>query len=297
MLDLSAFLGLTRRVLGTVPTVLYLHENQLTYPRRAGEALDQGLAWANWRSLVAADQIWCNSAFHRDELVEALPKFLAAVPDHDHVGVLDEVRRRMVVEPVGVDSRRLARIERQSSGGPPLVLSNHRWHHDKDVGAVVRALLRLADEGLEFRAAIVGDDRGGEADVIDPLIDRLGSRVLHRGRLDRDTYERVLSQTDVVVSAARNEFFGIAVAEAVAAGAWPVVPAGLAYPEVIAPQHHGVTLYGPGDLTDRLRSTIQNVGLGHDSIAGLRESMDRFDWAVIAARYDARVDELADSRG
>ena len=32
--------------------------------------------------------------------------------------------------------------------GPPLVVSNQRWHHDKDVGAVLRALTRLADEQL-----------------------------------------------------------------------------------------------------------------------------------------------------
>ncbi len=167
----------------------------------------------------------------------------------------------MVVCPVGFDARRLVDTVRPSPGAVPLVVSNQRWHHDKDVGAVLRALLKLGREGLDFRVAVVGDDRGGEAEQLDPLLDQLGERLVQRGLLDRHAYEALLSRADIVVSVALNEFFGIAVAEGIAAGAWPVVPAALAYPEVIAVQYHDVALYGAGELTNRLRATIEAVFL------------------------------------
>lgn len=297
MLDLAAFLGLTRRSLGAVPTIIYMHENQLTYPRRPGEALDQGLAWTNWRSLLVADEIWCNSGFHRDDLLASLPGMLEAVPDHDHSHLLASVGRRMSVCPVGIDASGLIAGGRAAGQDPPLVLSNQRWHHDKDVGAVLRALTRLADEELEFEVAVVGDDTAGEAEALAPLLDRLGPRLRFRGTLPRPEYEALLSRAAVVVSAARNEFFGIALAEAIAAGAWPVVPAGLAYPEVIPPRFHEAALYEPGGLTRRLRETVQAVARGSDAIAGLADSMMRFDWSKVAAHYDDRVESLVAGSG
>ena len=54
-----------------------------------------------------------------------------------------------------------------------------------------------------------------------------------------------------------------------------VVPAALAYPEVIPSEHHEATLYGPGGLTTRLRSVIEAVAHGRSPAAGLRRSMAR----------------------
>ena len=72
MLDLAGFLGLARRSVGPAPAVQFMHENQLSYPRRAGEALDSGLAWMQWRGLVAADEVWCNSDHHRRALLDGV---------------------------------------------------------------------------------------------------------------------------------------------------------------------------------------------------------------------------------
>ena len=295
MLDLASFLGAARRSLGAVPAALYLHENQLTYPRQPGEPLDQGAAWATWRSLVAADAVWCNSTFHRDDLLAALPGFLAAVPDHDHRDRLAGVASRTRVLPVGVDLTAIAHPVAPRSPSPdgPLVLSNQRWHHDKDVGAVLRALIRLADRGLTFRVAVVGDDRGGQRDELLPLIDRLGDRVVAAGMLTRSAYLDLLGEVDIVVSAARNEFFGIAVVEAIAAGAVPVLPERLAYREVVPACYHGRVLYGEGELTAALAAPIGDLGAARAAVEGLAEAMRRFDWAAVGPDYDAAVDQLA----
>lgn len=291
MLDLAAYLGLTRRALGDVPVAIYLHENQLTYPRRPDEPLDQGLAWAMWRSLVSADAVWCNSRFHRDELLAALPGLLGSVPDHDHLGLLASVREKTEVLPVGVDLEPISNPPRESRPvGGPLVLSNQRWHHDKDLGAVLRALLRIADTGSAFRVALAGDDTGGESDALQPLIDALGTRVVQQGYLDRPDYLRLLERSDIVVSAARNEFFGIAVVEALAAGAIPVLPDVLAYPEVVPAAFHPHALYGSGELTTALASAIATPEDHRSACAGLADAVRRFDWSVVAPVYDRAVE-------
>jgi glycosyltransferase involved in cell wall biosynthesis len=293
MLDLAAYLGLARRTIGAIPAAIYLHENQLTYPRRPGEPLDSGLAWATWRSLLAADAVWFNSEFHRRDLFAALPGFLASVPDHDHVGLLDVVSARSAVLPVGVDLTGLTAAEpRPADPDGPLVLSNQRWHHDKNLGSVVRVLRRLADESIAFRVALVGDDRGGERDELQPLVDALGDRIVQAGHLPRDEYLELLKRSDIVVSAARNEFFGIAVVEAIAAGLVPVLPDGLAYPEIVPEQFHRDTLYAEAALCDALRSAITGLAPRRAALTGLSESVRRYDWPVVGPAYDRAVDEL-----
>ena len=96
----------------------------------------------------------------------------------------------------------------------------------------------------------------------------------------------------MVVSAARNENFGIAVVEAVAAGAWPVVPDALAYPEVIPAEYHTACLYSSGGLGVRLREVVGRIAAGERSPHGLAESMARFDWSMVAAELDGRVEHL-----
>jgi hypothetical protein len=53
--NLPAVLGQARRTLGAVPAVLYMHENQLTYPVSPLDREDLTYAMINWSSMTAAD--------------------------------------------------------------------------------------------------------------------------------------------------------------------------------------------------------------------------------------------------
>jgi glycosyltransferase involved in cell wall biosynthesis len=84
----------------------------------------------------------------------------------------------------------------------------------------------------------------------DQAPDRLGSRLKHLGPVaDRAQYWRWLFWGDVVVSTARQEYQGLAVAEAVWAGCRPLLPHALAYPEIYPERF----LYQPGRFLDSLR--------------------------------------------
>ena len=103
MVDLPSFLGHAGHNIASVKTVLYMHENQLTYPLSPTARDDLAYAYMNWSSMVRADEVWFNSQFHLDAVFSALPRFLRHFPDHRHTGLLDSVQAKSQVVPVGVD--------------------------------------------------------------------------------------------------------------------------------------------------------------------------------------------------
>src|SRR5207247_2956890 len=63
------------------PLVVYVHENQLSYPRPPDEPLDHGLALASLASAAAADAVVFNSAFHRDAFLRRLEEWCGRFPE------------------------------------------------------------------------------------------------------------------------------------------------------------------------------------------------------------------------
>jgi glycosyltransferase involved in cell wall biosynthesis len=296
MVDLASFVGLCRDELAGVPSVVYFHENQLTQPvspNGVGGLRDRHLAWTNWRSLMAADEVWFNSEWQRDSMEDGLVELLAQGPaEDDQTCLLERARPKWKVRPVGCD---LAGLLEAAGKRPtevpevPLVLWNHRWAHDKGLDVAVRSLRSLADEGMAFELAVVGTDDHHDPVRADRMLEPLGDRVVHRGWLPDPQYRDLLCRADVVLASARQENFGIAVVEAVAAGCVPVVPDALAYPETITDRE---LRYPPGRLTTQLRQILGDLLRWRERSAALREELSRFDWSVVAPQDDAALDAL-----
>ena len=235
MTDVSALAGLTRKTLGGVPIVLYMHENQLAYPRE--DAGDFDAAMRGWHSLLAADEVVFNSAFHQREVIAALPRLRASMPDQPLDTALEETLNRAHIVPVGVDLSWTGSGEVARAGvasGPPIVIWNHRWDVDKQPESFVRSSNALTEAGVDHRVVLLGDDPWEGSGRRTSAVDQLGNKVMYAGHADRSTYLGWLGAGDIVVSAATHEYFGIAVVEALAAGCVPVLPDRLAYPEVMA---------------------------------------------------------------
>ena len=94
MLDLPAFLGLTRHYLGRPAVALYMHENQLTYPPPPGVEADHSYGFTNWLSAAAADLVLFNSSYHLEEFFSVLPGLLGSLPDFTHEEAIGAVRAR-----------------------------------------------------------------------------------------------------------------------------------------------------------------------------------------------------------
>lgn len=319
MVHLPALLGLARRSLAGVPVVLYLHENQLTYPPNEQAAPDLTYAMTNWLSMAAADRIVFNSEFHRRDLLAALPTFLDRLPDHRHRRFLAAVVDRTEVLPIGIDVERFDCAARsgasprsdgagQSDGaarpdrsGParPVVLWNHRWEHDKDPDAFFAALAEVSARGVDFELTVAGPRFATAPDAFDRARRQLATHIGHYGPASADDYPALLARADVVVSTARHEFFGVAVAEAIAAGALPLLPDRLAYPELV-PSSRPYLYRDRAELIDRLCWALTEPDPRRVAAATARHHIGRFAWPTVAPRYDRLLDEMAaaaDSHG
>ena len=302
MVDLPALLGFTRRSLGEVPVVHDVHENQLTYPLGERQRPDVAAAITGWLGLAAADHVVFHSDFHRRELLSALPGFLHSFPDHRHEAELDAVEARSSVVPLGIETSRFdGRIEHP---GPPIVLWNHRWEHDKDPEALFDALDVLAAREVPFRLALAGERTPTVPAAFAAARERFADRLVAFGDVDDDAYPDLLRRSDVVVSTATHEFFGLAVCEAMAAGACPVLPDRLSYPELLGGDRRrdqplgAECLYeGSDDLVARLQRALTDEGHRRRLGERAKAEMARFDWEVVAPQNDALLQEVVAPRG
>ena len=230
MLNLAEFKGLAPR-LAAVPAVAYFHENQLTYPVRHDDPRDVHFALTNMTTALTANAVWFNSAYHRDSFLAGLPKLLAAMPDPPLDGVADAIAARSSVHPPGIDAPR-PRPPREP--GPIRIAWAARWEHDKNPEDFFDAVGRLAEAGIDFRLSILGEQFRDAPPVFAAARKTFADRIDHWGYLpDRADYFAALARADVFVATAVHEFFGLAAAEAVAAGARPLLPKRLAYPELL----------------------------------------------------------------
>ncbi len=304
MLDLTTFLALTRPQTAHTPTALYFHENQLTYPVGPRQKLQQHYAFINYASALAADAVFFNSAFHRDIFFDELPRLLKHYPDHTNLHTVDELRARCAVLPVGMDLHRYDEhrpTALRPPGTPPLIVWNHRWEHDKNPQAFFRALYVLADEGVPFEVALVGENVRQDPAEFWQARERLGARVVQYGYVESFAdYARLLWDADIAVSTSNQDFFGIAVVEAIYCGCWPVLPKRLNYPALVPESLHGETLYTTdAGLVHLLRDRLRAVQRADSRTAPpqLRDHVAGFDWRTLAPQYDAALARVAGVSG
>jgi glycosyltransferase involved in cell wall biosynthesis len=289
MMNLAEFRALSG--LGSRPHLLYLHENQLAYPLPENDRPDHHFGFINLASALAADCVLFNSGTHRETFLAAVPAHLGAMPDYPPAGVVSRIVARSRVIPVGCD---LATLRRDAAGaslstGPPLILWNHRWEFDKAPEVFFRVLARLDDAGVPFRLALAGDSSAQVEPK--PFLEarrRYGDRLLQFGWIpERRDYARLLGRSDLVVSTAIQENFGISVVEAIACGAWPLLPRRLSYPEILPAAWHDDCLYaGEEDLESRLARLLQGGLPDRRRRRRLAAEMARYDWSSLIGTYD-----------
>jgi glycosyltransferase involved in cell wall biosynthesis len=296
--------GLLAPPLDRVPVLLYMHENQLTYPLSPHEEFDYHFGFTSILSCLAADRVVFNSDWHREIFLDEVPGFLGRLPEAVPRRAAERIARKSAVigvglerEPLPADHFPLYRGGRADAGvgGPwprgerPRLLWNHRWEFDKRPDQFTAAVTALLDRGLDFEVALAGDSRGGE-DVFAELRERLGARCVAYGYQDsRADYDRLLEQSDVVVSCAEQEYFGIAVAEAVHAGCYPVLPRRQVYPSLYGSNCRGRHFYDDtAGLIALLSALITGDECGH--VCSLDRDVDPYCWPRLAPVLD---DELA----
>ncbi len=291
MVDLPSFLGLAPSLKG-VPVVLYCHENQLGYPTSPRSQEDLTYGAMNWKSMLAADVVTFNSRFHRDELMSLLPGFLESFPDHRHTHRVSEVSAKSTVLYPGIDASLAPARPRVDE--PPLLLWNQRWEHDKNPAGMIRAIDAVLATGRTIRVALAGENFRNSPEEFLAARRRWADVLVHFGWAEEEDYRRLLSEADIVLSTADHEYFGIAVVEALAAGAWPVLPRRLSYPEILDPDHADDHLYETDqELVEMLLAAIDSIGSTRALSAERAGYYRRYDWSELAPQYDEMLAETA----
>ena len=226
-----------------------------------------------------------------------MPKFLKAMPDHRPPELVASIRRRSRVIHPPVDP--IARRRQGRAPGPLRIVWAARWEFDKAPEVLFAALESLLDDDVDFSVAVLGEQFEEMPEVFARARERLGERVEAWGFLpDREAYLAALGRADVFVSTAIHEFFGLSAVEAIAAGARPLLPRALAYPEVLELAAHperDELFYDGGarELALALARLAQEVSAGREPgsavSGGLRARMESFFWPVAAPRLDAAL--------
>lgn len=271
MVDLATLKGLHPQLTG-VPSLLYFHENQFAYPLSDDQVRSVEPAMVQIYAALSADRLLFNSAFNRASFLEGVAALLARMPDHVPPGIAERLERKSSVLPVGIDP-----IAPAADRDRKLIVWNHRWEYDKQPELFAEAMIRLAERGIDFRLALLGARGRQPVPALERLRTALPQRIVADGFLARDEYRSLLARAGIVVSTALHEFQGLAMLEAVSAGAIPLVPDVLCYPE----QYPAGYRYPSGDLGQlvlELGRFLSDDGLAPPSVEPWLSSTLRGFW-------------------
>ncbi len=292
MTSVADLRALAPRAFADVPVVTYFHENQLTYPLPDESARDYQYAFTNVTTCLASDEAWFNSEYHRREFLAAVDALLRKMPDRVPEGVAGRILARSRVVHPGIEMPPPAESGRAR---PYTVLWNQRWEWDKDPDAFFDAVLECRRRGIDLRVAVVGEQFRDRPAVFDRVRGALAGVAVAWGYVEsRAEYEAVLARADIVVSAARHEFFGLAAVEAAAAGCVPLLPKRLSYPEVFDAGANAWVFYDEGTLADRLTALLEADEL--PSRAQCRALVGGCAWRERIAEWDERLAAAAHAR-
>jgi glycosyltransferase involved in cell wall biosynthesis len=281
---------------GCPPSVVYFHENQLTYPLAPGEEMDYQFGFTDITTALVADMIRFNSHTHCESFFEGLPGFLKMMPEHRPTWIIEAIRSKSGVLYPGCDIPPGDSMPAQRREAVcPLIVWNHRWEFDKNPDLFFQALDAVAERGADFRLALLGENCQTIPEVFMRARKRYGRKILQYGYVaSRAAYCDWLKQGAIVVSTAQQENFGISVVEAVRFGCFPLLPERLAYPEVIPAHFHPHVLYkDQDDLIARLLRLIERFDEYQDQRGRLAAAMGRFAWNNVIDAYDEMLEALA----
>lgn len=281
----------------TCPAILFLHENQMTYPTPEGEKPELNFGFTNLVSALAADRCLFNSQYHLQEFDYALKQFINDIPEFVPEQAHQRVMAQSQVIYMGIDFAEFRR--RPVLDNPkPVIVWNHRWEFDKQPEVFFRQLYKLDAEGLDFEVLLLGENFQMHPKEFIEAREKLGPRIRQYGYVDSVyDYARFLAMADIVVSTAIQENFGVAVIEAMYCHTLPLLPKRLSYPEILPTKFHEQFLYNSeAELEKKLRWLLREYRNLHETRAEIAQAIAAFHWKERIAEFDALFETMAQNR-
>ena len=260
--------------------------------RPLGTLSDWSLGHRRWKkrpyyALLERSHLEMASAIHVTSDAEA--------DDVARLGYGDRAR----VIPLGVDVA--DRPPRKTPAGTSLrLLFLSRLHGKKNIPLLLRAIANASDAPRRIELTIAGGGEPGYREQLVALAAQLGlgDRVTFLGHVEGSAKTRAFAEADCFVLPSAHENFGLAVAEAMAAGLPAIVSPGVAL-------SGDVSAAGAGLVTDATESALASaIAWTAEHPAALVEMGDRawqlahrsLSWETTCARLASLYDELAIER-
>lgn len=259
----------------------YFHENQFAYPSQQKDISMRQFTSINCSTALASDGCAFNSYYNLDSFVSGVHKVTKFASDMRIAKSVEAIRRKSVVLSPGMDYSFIdERPVPAKIDGPPVIVWNHRWEHDKGPEVFFAALYSIQKKSIPFRLIVLGESYANMPACFAEAEKRLKNEILHFAYAEsRKHYAELLRLGDIVVSTAKHEFFGISVLEAIRAGCYPLLPDSLSYPELYPKEFQ----YSSGTLAQRLAELLQSpVSFAAEKAHELTE---RFSWQQLQKKY------------
>lgn len=235
VLPLAELLGM-RPDLQKCKKIVYFHENQLVYPvQEIKKERDCQYGYNQITTCLAADEIIFNSYFNMTSFLDNIQSFMNIQSDFKVKNLKEKISVKSTVLYFPIQFEYLPQREISDQNGKSKVLSivwPHRWEHDKNPQLLTNVLQELNKRQVDFKVSILGQNSQVIPDCFVTLKDEFGTKLENFGYLSKDEYFKTLLNSDVVLSTAGHEFYGVAMLEAVFCGNVPLAPNKLVYPEI-----------------------------------------------------------------
>lgn len=258
--------------------------------RPLGTLSEWSLRHRGWKkrpyySLLERSHLERASAIHVTSDAEAV--------DLARLGFGDRTR----VIPLGVDVAERRNTRAPAIGGPLRLLFLSRLHEKKNIPLLLRALASDGPTGRGVQLTIAGDGEPRYRAELERLTGelRLGDRVRFVGHVDGDAKDALFATCDCFVLPSAHENFGLAVAEALAAGMPVILTPGVALAGAVAVAGAGIVV----DATDTALAAALTWAAEHPAVLGEMRGrawqMARRDlsWDTSCSRLVALYEELA----
>ena len=220
------------------------------------------------------------------------------MPDYQPIEAAEKIKAKSSVYPQGIDPIEKSRPT-QRSPGPMRILWAARWEHDKNPEDFFKALKVLKQKQIDFRLSVIGQQFRDTPEIFAWAKDYFSGHIDRWGyQKTKAEYQQALIQADVFVSTADHEFFGISAVEAIAAGAYPLLPNRLAYPEILnlTKEKTSEQFFYDGRIDDcahkliQLNDRLQKADFDQANNTS-QKLVKRFEWPNLATVLDDAIEK------
>lgn len=212
--------------------VLYFHENQFAYPKNANQQMAVEQQMLSVYSAEVADELVFNSEFNRDSFLHGVKTLVQKLPDGIDKQLSQTFASKAKVLAVPVQLPKIF-PKASKTQGPLHIVWAARWEYDKGPEVLLAVVKALVSKQFPFVLHVLGQSFRQRPEAFDTLENN------YRGYLgafgfvaSQKQYWQLLAQSDVFLSTAHHEFYGISVAEAKALGCQLLLPNTQVYPSL-----------------------------------------------------------------